>query len=144
VADARKCTSTAQALWHLVDEHDIDALVVGMPYHKDGSRSRGCSLVERAADRWRAAWPRDVPLLFWDESWTTQLAAHDRGRAFRSDWRSHAAVACYLLKDMLRPGNERASAWLASCVRGRGSGGGSERSSHGGSASAARRSPVCR
>ena len=43
-----------------------------MPYHADGSRSRECAIVERQVATLQAAWPRSIPVLFWDESFSTR------------------------------------------------------------------------
>jgi RNase H-fold protein (predicted Holliday junction resolvase) len=92
----------AEALASVMDEHRIAAAVVGMPYHADGSRSPECALVERHVAELQAAWERPIPVLFWDESFSTRRVVGPRrvltSRASRG---SHAAAATIILSEVL-------------------------------------------
>ena len=45
-----------------------------MPYNADGSTSRGSVLATQQAHRLQEAWRRRVPVLLWDESWSSRMA----------------------------------------------------------------------
>ena len=98
----------ADALATALAEHQAEAAVVGMPYHADGSRSRECAIVERQVAALQAAWPRPVPVLFWDESFSTRrvVGARKPQKGSRRDRASHALAACLILEEvveMLQP-----------------------------------------
>ena len=91
----------AAALWSVIDGHDIRGVVVGMPYLTSGDRSRQCDIVEATVDKLLRSWPRPVPVLLWDESWSTRLAVGFRRASAKQTARSHAAVACQLLDEAI-------------------------------------------
>ena len=96
-------STEAEALAAALAEHDAEAAVVGMPYHADGSRSRECSLFEKRVAELQAAWRHPVPVLFWDESFTTRLVTPGPrppagSKAARS---SHALAACLILEEVV-------------------------------------------
>ena len=109
--------SQADALWQVIQQNQIHLLVVGMPFAADSTRTKECNIVERTVDKWQASWPNRLPVLFWDESWSTRITASGRGRKFLSDPRSHSAVACLLLQEVLHPANERTKNWLERAYR---------------------------
>ena len=93
----------ADAIATALAEHEADVAVVGMPYHADGSRSRECAIVERQVEQMQLAWPRPVPVLFWDESFSTRRVVGQRrpppgSKAARG---SHALAACLILEEVL-------------------------------------------
>ena len=90
--------SLDDALEHVLAEQRVTAAVLGMPYHADGSYSPECSIVERLAQRLQHAWKEPVPILLWDESWSTRLAVGPRRRETRG---SHALAACIILQEVL-------------------------------------------
>lgn len=94
-------TSQAAALWSLIDGLRIDGVVIGMPYLADGERSRECDIVEAVVAGLQRSWPCDVPILMWDESFSTRFAlGPGRHSAKQLAW-GHAAVACQLLAEVL-------------------------------------------
>lgn len=108
-------STQADALATALAEHQADAAVVGMPYHADGSRSRECAIVERHVAALQAAWPTPVPVLFWDESFSTRrvVGARTPPKGSKRDRASHALAACLILEEvleMLRPLEEAAQA----------------------------------
>ena len=96
--------SLAAALATMLDELHADAAIVGMPYHADGSRSRECGLVEQQVAAWQAAWPNPVPVLLWDESFSTRLVVGPSRPVpgSRRDRASHSLAACLILEEVVR------------------------------------------
>ena len=93
----------AGALEAALLEHRAEAAVVGMPYLADGSRSRECAIVERQVAALQAAWQQPVPVLFWDESFSTRRVVGPRrppagSKASRA---SHALAACLILEEVV-------------------------------------------
>lgn len=102
-------SSLANSIAHVLQEQQLAAAVVGMPYHADGSRSAECAAVEQLVAQLRAAWKARgvaVPVLLWDESWSTRIAMAGSRRRQRNARCSHARAACVILQevvDTLRP-----------------------------------------
>ena len=95
--------SQAAALEAVLREQRIAAVVCGMPYLQDGSRSRESDEVLRQVRRLREEWQTPVPVLLWDETWSTRIAAGPRQRKGRRDaqW-THASAACHILNEVVR------------------------------------------
>ncbi|MCZ6779488.1 MAG: Holliday junction resolvase RuvX [Acidobacteria bacterium] len=68
--DAEKDT---EAIRRIIEEHDVVEVIVGHPVHTDGGRGRVARAAEQFAERLRAN--VEVPVLLWDERFTTQEAA---------------------------------------------------------------------
>ena len=93
--------SQGDALQHVLCEQNVAAVVVGMPYLADGSYSKQCAAVERRVHQLQAEWTRQVPILLWDESYSTKiaLASHRAGRDRAHS--VHARAACVVLEEVL-------------------------------------------
>ena len=93
----------ADALAAALAEHRAEVAVVGMPYHADGSRSRECAIVERQVAAMQAAWDEPVPVLFWDESFSTRLVVGARRPppGSKASKASHAKAACLILNEVV-------------------------------------------
>ena len=100
-------SADAQRLSTLIEEHRIDALVIGFPVNMDGSEGPQCQSVRQFAanmlDR------RDIPIGFWDERLSTAAVTRAMIQADVSRRKRAAAVdklaACYILQgamDFLR------------------------------------------
>ena len=96
--------SQADALATVFAEQRVAAAVVGMPYHANGARSPQCDIVERNVARLQAAWTQPMPILYWDESYSTVRAVGPKRKdpKSRAGRRSHAAAACLILEEVLR------------------------------------------
>jgi RNase H-fold protein (predicted Holliday junction resolvase) len=93
--------SLAEALAHVLVEQQLAAAVVGMPYNADGSWSAECIAVVQQVTKLRAAWASSgtgVPVLMWDESFSTRIAVGSPRRGARS---SHALAACVILNEVV-------------------------------------------
>lgn len=93
--------SLAEALAHVLVEQQLAAAVVGMPYNADGSWSAECTAVVQQVTKLRAAWASSgtgVPVLMWDESFSTRIAVGSPRRGARS---SHALAACVILNEVV-------------------------------------------
>lgn len=93
--------SLAEALAHVLVEQQLAAAVVGMPYNADGSWSAECTAVVQQMTKLRAAWASSgtgVPVLMWDESFSTRIAVGSPRRGARS---SHALAACVILNEVV-------------------------------------------
>jgi RNase H-fold protein (predicted Holliday junction resolvase) len=93
--------SLAEALAHVLVEQQLAAAVVGMPYNADGSWSAECTAVGQQVTKLRAAWASSgtgVPVLMWDESFSTRIAVGSPRRGARS---SHALAACVILNEVV-------------------------------------------
>ena len=66
------------------------------------SRSRESNEVLRQVWLLQEEWQARVPVLLWDESWTTRLATGPRHRKGTRDaqW-THAAAACLILQEVV-------------------------------------------
>ena len=65
----RKFTADAEALFSLVDEHEVVGLVVGLPVSMDGSEGPRCQSTRQFATNLLEK--RDLPIAFWDERLST-------------------------------------------------------------------------
>ena len=70
--------SQAAALEAVLREQQIAGVVFGMPYLQDGSRSRESESVRRQVQRLQSEWQTNVPVLLWDESYSTRMATGPR------------------------------------------------------------------
>lgn len=86
----------------LIDEHEVEALVVGLPLNMDGSSG---AQVEETYAYVQALGPLPVPICYWDErlsSWEAeQVMSRVRGRAPRRRERLDAIAAALMLQDFL-------------------------------------------
>jgi putative Holliday junction resolvase len=90
-------------LARLVREEGIERIVVGMPLTMRGTRGEQAAETERFADALRSV--VDVPVEFFDERFTTDLAQRTRHAAAAVD----ALAAAHLLSDWLERWNRAAS-----------------------------------
>ena len=99
---ATRHVTQADAIAHIIEEQRVAACIVGMPYAADGSKQPLCAVVERHASDWQRAWPRAVPMLFWDESFSTRRAVGARRPVpgSRKAKASHALAACVILEEV--------------------------------------------
>lgn len=98
----RRHSSLADALAAVLTEQRIAAVVYGMPYHADGSRSRESGLVERQVASLQSEWAQPWPILLWDESFSTQIAVGPRRAGGRKVLGSDAVAACVILQEVLQ------------------------------------------
>jgi putative Holliday junction resolvase len=90
-------------LARLVREEDVERVVVGLPLTMRGTRGEQAAETERFADELRSV--VDVPVEFFDERFTTDLAQRTPGAAAAVD----ALAAAHLLSDWLERWNPAAS-----------------------------------
>ena len=121
-----KFTPDAQRLAALCRQHAVGGLVVGLPLNMDGSESPR-SQSARAYARNLAV--LGLPILLWDERWSTQAAARglieqDMSRAKRAERIDSAAAATIAARStsvkllVTRPMRENLSKSLMSrCIR---------------------------
>ncbi|MCR4377934.1 MAG: Holliday junction resolvase RuvX [Rhodospirillales bacterium] len=64
-----KFTQDAQHLIELIEEHDVGALVLGMPFEMDGSEGKRCQSTRDFAINFKKL--RDLPISYWDERLST-------------------------------------------------------------------------
>lgn len=87
---------------HLIDEHEVEGLVVGLPLNMDGSSG---SQVEETYTYIQSLGPVSVPIVYWDErlsSWEAeQVIARVKGRMPRRRERLDAIAAAVMLQDFL-------------------------------------------
>lgn len=95
--------SQAAALESVLLEQNIGGVVFGMPYLQDGSRSRESDEILQQARRLRSEWETRVPVVLWDETWSTRIAVGPRQRLGKRDaqW-THASAACLILDEVAR------------------------------------------
>jgi len=67
-----KFTKDAERLFAIVDEHKIGALVLGLPVNMNGTEGPRCQSVRQFAANLQKI--RDIPIVFWDERWSTAAA----------------------------------------------------------------------
>ena len=98
-----KFSADAARLFALVDEHAVDALVIGLPVNMDGSEGRRCQSVRQFAANLLAR--RDIPAAFWDERLSTAAVERAMIEADVSRRKRAAAVdrlaAAYILQGAL-------------------------------------------
>ena len=93
---------------HLVREHQVERLVVGLPLNMDGSMGFQAQRVVRYAEQLKDALSQmglEIELAFWDERLTTEeasraMAASGRGRRNRRE-RIDAVAAAVILQSYL-------------------------------------------
>jgi putative Holliday junction resolvase len=83
----KKFTPDAEALFRIVDERDVGALILGLPVNMDGTEGPRCQSTRQFARNLMEK--RDMPIAFWDERLSTSaverdLIAHDVSRAKRA------------------------------------------------------------
>jgi putative Holliday junction resolvase len=76
-------------------EEEVTEIVVGLPRPLAGGRNDQLDQAEAFAGRLRAASP--IPVLTWDERFTTKLAERGRKKTTPAD----AVAACHLLQNFL-------------------------------------------
>ena len=98
-----KFTADSDRVFALVDEHEVDALVIGLPINMDGSEGRRCQSVRQFAANLLAR--RDLPAAFWDERLSTAAVTRTMIEADLSRRKRAAAVdrlaAAYILEGAL-------------------------------------------
>ena len=95
----------AEALAKLLAEQRVAAAVVGMPYGANESRNVQCTIVERRVAQLQHAmstWP--VPVLYWDESFSTRrvLGSKPHLKGTKAAKGSHALAACVILEEVIQ------------------------------------------
>ena len=99
-----KFTADSERVFALVDEHGVDALVIGLPVNMDGSEGRRCQSVRQFAANLLAR--RDLPAAFWDERLSTAAVTRTMIEADLSRRKRTAAVdrlaAAYILEGALQ------------------------------------------
>lgn len=95
-----KFAADAKRLFALVDEHEVDGLVIGLPVNMDGSEGRQCQSVRQFAANLLAR--RDIAAAFWDERLSTAAVTRAMIEADLSRRKRAAAVdrlaAAYILQ----------------------------------------------
>ena len=64
-----KFTRDAEVLMDLIAEHDVGALIIGLPINMDGSEGPKCQSVRQFAQNLMSR--QDVEIAFWDERLST-------------------------------------------------------------------------
>lgn len=64
-----KWSQDAEALFEIMDKHQVFGLVIGLPKNMDGSEGPRCQSTRQLANNILKL--RDVPLIFWDERLST-------------------------------------------------------------------------
>jgi len=88
-------------LAQLVREQEVGFLVVGHPLNEDGSAGPQARRIERYAEALQEALRReglDLPMVLWDESFSTQRAQE-----------ANAVAAAFILQDYVQARQQRAS-----------------------------------
>jgi putative Holliday junction resolvase len=67
-----KFTKDAERLFAIVDEHKVGALILGLPVNMNGTEGPRCQSVRQFASN--IVKIRDIPIVFWDERWSTAAA----------------------------------------------------------------------
>jgi putative holliday junction resolvase len=94
-----KFTKDLQRLSELINDQDVKGLVIGLPLNLDGSDSSRTQSVRAFA---RNLEPTGLPILLWDERWSTQAVTRalidaDASRARRAELVDKMAAA-YILQ----------------------------------------------
>jgi putative Holliday junction resolvase len=86
----------------LIEEHEVEALVIGLPLNMDGTSG---AQVEETYNYVQALGPLPVPISYWDErlsSWEAeQVVAKVRGKGSKKRERLDAIAAAFMLHDLL-------------------------------------------
>ena len=98
-----KFTKDAAHLFALVDDRDVGGLVIGLPVNMNGTEGPRCQSVRQFAANLLKL--RDIPIVFWDERWSTAAAERalleaDTSRRKRADVIDKVA-ASYILQGAL-------------------------------------------
>lgn len=98
----RRSAAQRDKIRALIDEHAVEALIVGLPLNMDGSSG---AQVDETYAYVESLGDLSVPVRFWDErlsSWEAeQVIARVRGRAPRRRERLDAIAAAIMLQDFL-------------------------------------------
>ena len=104
------------ALRALVDEHDVDLVVVGKPLSLDGTEGPQARRIARYALALAERLP--VPLVFWDERYTTvaaqEILLHSRGKKKRRQARAEGeldAIAAAVILQSYLDSQDRDEDW---------------------------------
>ena len=99
---SKRFGTQGDALLAVIRTEGIGGVVFGMPFGKDGSRGAACSRTEAHVRRLCASWRSEIPVVLWDESWSTRLAVGAQPRLSQSDaaW-AHAASARVVLQEVI-------------------------------------------
>ncbi|MBK33923.1 MAG: Holliday junction resolvase RuvX [Gemmatimonadetes bacterium] len=88
----------SRQLVELVDAHDVDTIVVGLPLNMDGTRGEMADEVEKLGGRLAEETGR--PVIYWDERLTTQAASRTlRMSGKRADKGAVDRIAACLILD---------------------------------------------
>jgi putative Holliday junction resolvase len=98
-----KFTKDWAALEHIIDEHQVAGLVIGLPVNMDGSEGPRAQSTRQFARNLLSK--RDIPIAFWDERWSTQAVTRtlldaDASRQRRGEVVDKMAAA-YILQGAL-------------------------------------------
>jgi len=98
----RRAEATGEKVRALIQEHEVEGLVVGLPLNMDGSSG---VQVEETYSYVRELGPLPVPIEYWDErlsSWEAeQVIARVKGRTPRRRERLDAIAAAVMLQEFL-------------------------------------------
>jgi putative Holliday junction resolvase len=99
----KKFTQDAEALLAIVAKHDVGGLVLGLPVSMDGTEGPRCQSSRSFAANLLKM--REIPIVFWDERWSTAavtrtLLEADASRARRAELVDKLAAA-YILQGAL-------------------------------------------
>lgn len=67
-----KFTKDAERLFAIVDEYQVGGLILGLPVNMNGTEGPRCQSVRQFAANTLKI--RDIPIVFWDERWSTAAA----------------------------------------------------------------------
>ena len=98
-----KFTKDADYLFALIDRREVGGLVIGLPVNMNGTEGPRCQSVRQFAANLLKL--RDLPIVFWDERWSTAAAERalleaDTSRRKRADVIDKVA-ASYILQGAL-------------------------------------------
>ncbi len=89
----------------IVEQHHVQAAVIGRPLHMSGTAGTMAQKAEAFVRKWGEAQPQ-LPLFLWDERWTTVSAEklmHETGKSpSRNRDRIDQIAAAYLLQSFLQ------------------------------------------
>jgi putative Holliday junction resolvase len=99
----------------LAREEAVEAVVIGLPRHDDGSESATAGTVRRFAEELKAELPAGIPVRFWGEALTTIEAARrldelhggPGGAAKNRRKTLDAVAAAVILEDLIAARRER-------------------------------------
>ena len=98
----RRAAAQGDTIRALIDEHEVEALIVGLPLNMDGSSG---AQVDETYAYVESLGELPVPVRFWDErlsSWEAeQVIARVKGRGPRRRERLDAIAAAVMLQDFL-------------------------------------------